>query len=324
MEERMNKASFSSASTFPAKVLKNLGYCYDESGYILPVHLQLSPTNKCNLSCKYCSCSKRDKDQVLSLEKAEEILDAFYDWGCMAVTITGGGEPLLYPWIDELVEYCVDELGIKAGMATNGILLADTKVSTLSKLTWCRVSLSDDRNIDKILNDVAILSNCVPCDWAFSYVVTDTPNFAKIAEVVRVSNACDGVTHVRLVSDVLGNRDLLEDIKEHLDTRGISDKKVIYQDRKNPEHGAKDCLISLLRPLVGADGRVYPCCGIQYAEATPSLGFSSSMCMGDDMRPIWEKQKHFDGSGCSRCYYGDYNRLLSIIVDEEITHLDFV
>ena len=55
----------------------------------------------------------------------------------------------------------------------------------------------------------------------------------------------------------------------------VDDKIVIYQGRKKFSRGSAKCLISLIKPLIGSDGNVYPCCGVQYALADSSFDFDS-------------------------------------------------
>ena len=68
--------------------------------------------------------------------------------GLKAVTITGGGEPLLYPMINEMIE-CLSIRNISTGLVTNGILLSSKlKHKNFNKLTWCRISCSSEYKID--------------------------------------------------------------------------------------------------------------------------------------------------------------------------------
>ena len=53
--------SYAAASIFPSKVVKKAGVFY-KFGKLYPHHPQISLTNKCNLSCDFCSCSDRQDD----------------------------------------------------------------------------------------------------------------------------------------------------------------------------------------------------------------------------------------------------------------------
>ncbi len=101
---------------------------------------------------------------------------------------------------------------------------------------------------------------------------------------------------------------------------------MIYQGRKDSSRGSERCLISLLKPVVGTNGMLYPCCGTQYAQAKPSKDFGAPvMTMGHAkmIREIYEEQRHFDGSICKTCYYSNYNWALDVMTTE-VSHEDWV
>ena len=103
----------------------------------------------------------------------------------------------------------------------------------------------------------------------------------------------------------------------------VDDSLVVCQDRKDYVTGAKKCYISMLKPVIGADGCIYPCCGVQYAKDPMPLDYDESMKMGsvDDIQEVFMRQKVYDGSECTRCYYSGYNVLLSTliaVVDHEV------
>lgn len=60
----------------------------------------------CNLKCRYCS-NKAGKPlpNELSLEEIKNDIDQALELGARSVVFIGGGEPLLYKHIFELIEY---------------------------------------------------------------------------------------------------------------------------------------------------------------------------------------------------------------------------
>ena len=195
-------------------------------------------------------------------------------------------------------------------------------------LTWCRISSGDHRKFTssyaKKLEYAVNEGNCV--DWAFSHVVSKEPNLETIAGIIDFANKHD-FTHVRLVSDLFNPEDVnMDPIKNYLKGRDIDDSLVIYQARKNYTGGREKCLISLLKPVVGPDGSVFPCCGVQYAESEPSKDLSDSMSMGDykDFVNRINNSDSFNGSKCAKCYYDDYNEVLDLMTDRKIDHVNFV
>jgi len=84
----------------------------------------------CNLRCFFCYFTNKinDKDhpehKFMSLEKAKEICYKLRTvYGNEYVDIQGG-EPTIYPYIYELIEYC-NSIGLKPSLITNAIVLAD-------------------------------------------------------------------------------------------------------------------------------------------------------------------------------------------------------
>jgi len=251
-------------------------------------------------------------------------MSQFADYGCKSVTITGGGEPLLHPDINKLIKALNRELDIRVGFVTNGTKFR--KFTAYEDVVWCRISSSDDRYPDWTGIQEAVES-APKIDWAFSHVLTRKPNWGVISGVVNFANRY-GFTHVRLVADLLdveASARQMEEVKDFLKFHDISDSLVIYQGRTDYTRGRDRCLISLVKPLVGADGGIYPCCGVQYAQDPPGRDYVASMRMGwvTDVDSIWRGQKYYDGSACVRCYYDDYNEALSLM-GMPLTHREFI
>lgn len=313
----MDKKSFTSASEFPVKLLPHLGK------QIRPLHVQLCLTNKCNLACDFCSCGKRNKGQELDIVKLKAFLRQASDLGMEAITITGGGEPLLYRHLSDIIGLCGD-LQVKTGLVTNGYLLPRLK-GLIGRFTWIRVSMGNDRDITALQTQLDRVIH-EDTDWAFSYVIGDALNEENIAWTVRYANK-HNFTHVRVVPDLVKEYkfpvdSITQSVLRHF---CINDSKVIYQNRYEFSLGAKQCLISLLKPVIGADGYVYPCCGVQYAMNKNTRDFPKEMRMGkmENFEKIIKAQIPFDGSRCKRCYYDNYNKTLGL-AKADYEHEEFV
>jgi MoaA/NifB/PqqE/SkfB family radical SAM enzyme len=256
-------------------------------------------------------------------------LSRFKKLGTKSCTITGGGEPLCYPNIKELIRWLTSN-GIETGLVSNAKMLEASfnlsMASALSKLTWSRISVSNESVIDlggKSPFSVVNYFKEVAIDWAFSYVVTDSNNLKNLVECINVANE-NSFTHVRIVDDIINEPDAIEKVKEYLKDK-VDDRLVIYQGRKEYVKGHKKCLISLLKPNIGTDGYIYACCGIQFATNPPALDFDKRVSMGNDVYDIWLNQKCFDGSVCSKCYYSEYNSYMNKIAESiKLDHAAFV
>ena len=300
------KEDYTAASTFPSKLLHNKVI---ENGKIIPIHLQLIPTNRCNQTCSFCSCSDRRKDLELSLDKMKGIINTASQLGTKAITITGGGEPLMHKDLNEIIKYA-SELDIECGLTTNGYLL--DRLEKHDNLTWCRISTSDEQK--PAYDKISRANNLNPeTDWAFSYVLSRKPNYENLQNSINFANKFN-FSHFRLVSDLhdLENVPGMEEIKLNLQ----DDKKVIYQGRKDSTRGKKECYISLLKPLIAPEG-IFPCCGVQYAKNGQDRDMIEEMSMGkmEELVDIISNQKQFDGSKCDVCYYSQYNEALKKLME---------
>ena len=110
-------------------------------------YMRISITDLCNLRCEYCmpaeGISKKDHEDMLSLEEIVEIVKAGVKLGIDKVRITGG-EPLVRNGIVEFIQMISNIDGIKdIAITTNGILLPKYAES-LKKAGLKRVNISID------------------------------------------------------------------------------------------------------------------------------------------------------------------------------------
>lgn len=316
-----NPDSYVAASRFPWKVIQQRDKILRPDWSIRPYHLQFMPTNRCNANCSWCSCSEVDRKVEMSLEESREMLTYFATLGMKAVTITGGGEPSIHPHIAEIVEHC-QALRAKVGIVTNGKVWSKVSNDDLKWLnrtaTWMRISIIDTVGA----YDTSIVPRvCVKVpgvDVGISFTVTPNINLTTATDICRLAEELPNITHIRFVDDILNPTfGAMERVKKHCQELT---SKAIFQGRTDFTRGAKSCLISMLKPVVDASGYVYPCCGVQYAsEDTRRLPEAYRMCHWRD----FHKAKNFDGSGCIKCYYDDYNTTL-VQLTRKFEHEEFV
>ena len=304
----MNRNSYTSADALPAKLITDSDLISDiqEFHAIPPIHPQVIPTNRCNLSCEFCSCANEDRSLHMKREDMYLLAEVLADMGAEAVTITGGGEPLMHSDLNEFIE----ELGhwdIEVGLVTNGILLD----RLAHPVTWCRISVSDTTgpDMDAVYRAVKDLPGI---DWAFSYVVSSAPNVRKLHEFCRIVEENASFTHIRVVSDLLDLKNV-----PNLDNFSDTYTKAIFQGRKTPRHGGP-CWMHLLKPVISPDLKVYTCCGAQYALDPPSLKMPDELCVGtlQEYSETLDRSAPFDGSICAKCYYTSYNHVLEALLTE--------
>lgn len=121
-------------------------YKVKNGGRAAPIYVRIKPTNRCNQNCYYCHYKNPylELDQYnpmdeISRDKMLDVIRDFKEIGVKAVTFSGGGEPLLYPHIEEAMQAVLD-VGIDLSIITNGSLLTGNKAELLSKAKWVRIS----------------------------------------------------------------------------------------------------------------------------------------------------------------------------------------
>lgn len=326
----MNKklASFSSLdSIFPLKAVKNKKLMNNiiMNNKIIPIHIRINITNKCNQNCKWCCRQNVDRELEMSYETIENVAKRYKALGSQAITISGGGEPLMHRDINKVIG-TISDIGLRIGILTNGWFLPRITLDNLNKVTWIRISVSDElkekeNQYWEILTKV--LDNGNEVDWGLSHVVTSDLDLELIRRIILFANN-HNCTHVRLVSNISDSDNLvntMETIKQWLKIKSVNDTLVIYQNRTHWEQGEKDCWVGLLRPIIDTDGYIYGCC----ATGDPKRDYVHSMALGtvNDIEKIFNEQIPINGLRCKKCYHYHYNAFLNLF-NSSLKHEEFI
>ena len=104
-----------------------------------PIAMDLHLTGACNLRCPRCSGGERKGS--LSSELVYDLLRQLREGDVRGIIYTGGGEPTMHQDFSKIIRY-TKELGFSIGLITNGSLLTDEIMETISACNaWVRVSL---------------------------------------------------------------------------------------------------------------------------------------------------------------------------------------
>ncbi len=324
--DNSNVSSFLSANEVPWKILRSHETVRSIRSGMLPLlHAQVVPTNKCNGGCRWCSCSREDRTVEVSDDKLHQLSKRLADEGCRAITITGGGEPTLHPGLVPWLRVS-KALGMKLGMVTNGIIWGAEKGSAEGSecLTWLRLSITDTESGRYDLDRMSrICQRLRGVDIGISFTVSQHVSVQTAVAVTLEAHHRPNCTHVRFVEDILNPcsdrmdavRDACQDISS----------KAIFQYRSQYVPGSRECYWSLVKPVFAADGYVYPCCGVQYAQpGDMALAFPKEWRMGtwDDFFGA-TKPLPFNGLKCARCYYAAQNNAISML-RADMVHEEFI
>lgn len=267
-----------------------------------PVHIRIKPINRCNHNCWYCAYrvdnlalgEDMDLADSLPVDQLLSIADDIVEMGVRAVTFSGGGEPLLYKELPQVIRRLAAG-GVKVASLTNGSNLRGAMADAFAEHgSWIRVSLDawDDasyararsvrdgeftRLMDNIRAFTARTSKCV---LGVSFIVSEE-NAAHLADAcAQLRDA--GVNHVKVSGAVVSN-----DREEHnayhrrlfdLATARIDQArrlesptfKVIdhYHEMNDRfEKSYSRCPFLQFLTIIGADGNVYTCQDKAYTKS---------------------------------------------------------
>lgn len=269
-----------------------------------PVYIRMKPTNKCNHNCSFCSydpltgdTSVRDemknrKDEI-PREKMLEILSDFKGMGVKAVTYSGGGEPLIYPYIEEAFEKTL-EYEIDLSIITNGQKLDGKKAELLAQSKWVRISsdasdaetftairkvpLSYFHELKNNIENFAKIKN-KNCELGINFVVHKI-NHKQVYTSARYFKEL-GVNHIKITPMWISNfteyhKDTKDSVIEQIEKAKseLGDNNfVVYDTYKNDfSHSSTNkreyakCYIMQINPVIGANSKVYLCHDKAYAK----------------------------------------------------------
>ncbi len=326
-----------------------------------PIYIRIKPTNKCNHNCSYCHYKNSyiDLDEYnptdeIPRDKMLETVSSMAKLGVKAVTFSGGGEPLLYPYIEETMTAVLDA-GIDLSIITNGSMLKDDKAKILAKSKWVRISVesvNDDeycsiRKIkpgsfnnlcDNIKNFSRIKDDS--CELGINMVIS-RDNHHQVKDMAHLM--CDlGVNHVKFApmitndtrayhndfkDEVTGDlHDLEEEYKDsgfrviNLYTADFADSVVFSRDYSY-------CPSKEFLCIIGANQKVYFC---------QDKAYMSDGCVGDlskhSFSELWTSDevstlfKQFDAKKiCTQhCVHDSRNKLISSFLNIDKNHINYI
>ena len=102
--------------------------------YVVNLHI----LEQCNYKCKYCF-AHYESNKILSLDQWKLIVDNVSESISVKRFNIAGGEPLLYPKLNELISY-INSKGIPVSIITNGILLSESFIE-INSTSQARIPL---------------------------------------------------------------------------------------------------------------------------------------------------------------------------------------
>lgn len=234
-----------------------------------------------------------DLSDAIPVDKMAEITDDIVSMGVKAVTFSGGGEPLLYKTLPEIINKLAAG-GVKVATLTNGSNLKGRMAEAFARHgTWVRVSLDawDDESyarsrdiktghFTKLLGNLRdFVASGTRCELGISFIV-GKENHDHIFEVCALLKDC-GVKHVKISGAVVSN-DVEESNAYHAPIQGRVSAEIeraqALDDANftiiNHYHALSDrfsktydtCPSMQFLTVIGADSQVYACQDKAYTD----------------------------------------------------------
>jgi len=303
-----------SCTSNTAKLLKHLDRLKNlQNGFVTPIMLHVIPTHRCQLNCVHCCFKNRkDRNADMPLDIFIKAISRFFTLNTKAIEFTGGGDPTLWPYINEAMIIC-HSLDMKIGLITNGLAL--DKIKYKEWFDWVRVSLNTLDYRDTInLHDLAQTTRV-----SFCYIWNDNApdNFNKVVEfsnshkiVCRVAPDCiQPLDKIQLEINHIQN--VLSRYKNN-DYVFLSDFNIDLHRKNN------NCRIHMIKPCLYLDGWIYACPSAELAmENNKQIQHKTRICYVDDIVNFYLEGGlttfEFD---CSYCKYVQQQELLEAVLME--------
>lgn len=326
-----------------------------------PLYIRIKPTNVCNHNCYYChyknpylTLDEYNPKDMIPREKMLEIVDDMKKMGVKAVTFSGGGEPLVYPYIAETMEKVLDA-GIDLSIITNGSMLKGRNAELLAKAKWVRISIDSinpsnyatirgigEKALPDLLKNIEEFAKIKDksCELGINFVI-GKENYMEIEQVATTMKAL-GVNHVKF-APLFSNeteeyhKDIKDEVINKLSElcRRLNDEtfKIIdlyTSDFDNYEVFKRTysrCPIKEFVCIIAANSKVYYCHDKAYlSDGCVCDLHDQSLEEGWNSDEVTKKFKEFDARKVCKqhCVYDSRNVLINSYLDMDLNHVNFV
>jgi len=113
-----------------------------------PAHAELDLTDRCNVACYFCNQQDVRTSEQLPLERVRELVDELVEGGLRSVRLAGGGDPLAYRGIEQVLDRLEEREVVVDNVTTNGALLGPEIARRLAAPGRCREVLFSLNAVD--------------------------------------------------------------------------------------------------------------------------------------------------------------------------------
>ena len=300
-----------------------------------PLHVDLELTFACNLRCPMCimSLSKNelkswgDQRARMTLETAKRLIDEGVREGQVSLGLNGTNEPLLTPYLVDIIEYANAQGIIDIMFNINGFLLTEELSHRLIDSGLTRIMFSLDAITSDTYDKIRVRSN-------FNRVMDNIETFLRVKREKRAALPLVRVSFVKMSVNEHELDDFIAHWATKVDFLSIQQYGNPFQgDGKEEKEQLRAqnldfqfdevfrCPQPWVRALVRNDGSVIPCC------AFLGMKFDMGNIHQKSLKDLWQSEEwnelrklHREGRYaeepiCKECKVsrdGEFEQLLSL------------
>ncbi len=250
-----------------------------------PLHLDIEPTNRCNLKCPMCPRTvllENDDNNflqgVMDFSLYKKIIDEAVDIGVYSIKLNWLGEPLVHPQLCEMVSYAKKRGIIDVMFNTNGVLVTEEVIIRLIEAGLDKIFFSFDSPFKDEYEKIRIGAR-------YDEVLA---NIKKVSEIKQRLGVDYPLTRVSMVLEDNKKYTLQEYTNLFKDIVDV----VAYVDYRSPEGNATNRIFDFAcsqlwqRMIVAWDGEVTVCCVDSKKE------YIVGHLTKNSLKEIWTNEKY--------------------------------
>ncbi|MCT4605054.1 MAG: radical SAM protein [Marinisporobacter sp.] len=256
-----------------------------------PLHLDIEPTNACNLKCPMCPRTILVNDDekkgnfkvgMMSMDTFKKIIDEAVAIGVYSIKLNWLGEPLVHPQIVEMVRYAKEQGIVDVMFNTNAVTLTEDLSRDLIEAGLDKIFFSFDSPYKEKYEEIRV---------GASY----EESLNNIKRIVKLRNELGKTSPITRISMVLmeDNKDEYEAFV-HLFKDSVD--AVSYVEYRTPIGEEKEIDTSIdfacsqlwQRMFISWDGDVIVCC------VDSERGYVPGNIHKDSIQNIWKNEKYMN------------------------------
>jgi hypothetical protein len=292
-------------------------------GHIRPQSLQVALTEKCTLKCAFCSVANRESILEIPFDDLVKATEVFRALGIQTVEITGGGDPLLYPMLNDYLEYLFRRIDLfpdllsplEVGLITNGIGINKLiKPELRNQLTWIRISA----NVLDYRPEIE-LPEGYPGVLGFSYCWNEGLSTEPRLQAIREIALAHKVRYIRMVPNCIATSEELQ--RQHDFLKPLVERlgSPFFYQQKNFQT-PQCCYWAYWKPFLYCDGYVFPCSStVLNDDAGKRFNENYRWFHWSEARRIYAQpiQSAIDTTRCTHCVFSEQNKLLEYALQRQ-------